>query len=87
MRYDIRRGVKKQQIKLKTLIIGVVASAGMVGAFLLLETQSFFVAGIGGTATYVLLLWLTQAVSADEIMSLFSRRDATATIDVEAPLS
>ena|SRR3990167_844445 len=31
MRYDIRRGVKKQQIKLKTLIIGVVASAGMVG--------------------------------------------------------
>jgi len=63
------------------------SSAGMVGAFLLLETQSFFVAGIGGTATYVLLLWLTQAVSADEIMSLFSRRDATATIDVEAPLS
>ena len=31
MRYDIRRGVKKQQIKLKTLIVGVLASAGMVG--------------------------------------------------------
>ena len=30
MRYNIATGVKKQQIKFKKLIIGVVASAGMV---------------------------------------------------------
>jgi hypothetical protein len=58
-----------------------------MGAVLfVLEPYSFFAAGLAGMATYLFFLWFTKAVAADEIASLFSRRDAGARAEVEAPL-
>lgn len=62
-------------------------SGVLMGAVLfVLEPYSFFAAGLAGMATYLFFLWFTKAVAADEIASLFSRRDAGARAEVEAPL-
>lgn len=65
----------------------VLVSSLLMGAVLfLLEPYSFFLAGFLGVATYFAFLWITKAVAADEIVSLFSRSDEGGKVDVEAPL-
>ncbi len=55
-------------------------------ALFLLEPFSFFLAGVVGVGTYAFGLWLTRAVAADEILSLFSRGDANVRMEGEVPL-
>lgn len=65
----------------------ILISSLLMGAVLfLLEPYSFFLAGFLGVATYFAFLWITKAVAADEIVSLFSRSDEGGKVDVEAPL-
>lgn len=45
----------------------------MAGALFFLSSYSFVVAGIVGVAVYVAMLWLTRAIHADEIASLFQK--------------
>lgn len=59
----------------------------MAAALLILKPYHFVITGAAGVATYILFLWLTKAVTTEEIMGLFSRRGAVAPIDIEAPLS
>jgi O-antigen/teichoic acid export membrane protein len=65
----------------------ILLSSVMMGvALFILEPYSFFVAGIAGVAAYLLFLWLTKAVTTDEILGLVSRRTAPVSIDLETPL-
>jgi len=49
----------------------------------LLEPYSFFIAGILGIATYLGMLWLTKAISPEEITSLFQKGEGTPLSEVE----
>ena len=55
--------------------IGRIALSGaaMVAALFFLEPFSFLLSGIASVATYVLVLWLTNAVNHTEIASLFQK--------------
>lgn len=66
---------------------GRIVLSGITMALVLfwLEPISFFLAGFAGVSAYLLVLWLTKAVSASELASLFSRREEPAT--VETPLT
>lgn len=59
------------------------SAAGMAGALFFLSHASFFVSGSVAIAVYLGLLWLTRAVSSEEIMSLFSKESEEA---VEVPV-
>lgn len=63
------------------------SSIMMGAALLILEPYNFFVAGVAGVAAYLLFLWLTKAVTTEEILGLISRRAAPVSIDLEIPLS
>ncbi len=62
----------------------VIFSGGvMSGALFFLEPYSFFVSGVVSMAVYGGTLWLTRAISADEIMSLFQKGDNRALTNAE----
>ena len=69
--------------------IGKIALSGamMGGALLILKPYNFLIAGTTGVATYLLFLWLTRAVTTDEILGLVSRRGAIVPVETETPLS
>lgn len=67
-----------EKIFLSSIMMGV--------ALLILEPYNFFIAGITGVVTYLLFLWLTKAVTTDEILGLVARRAAPVSIDLENPL-
>lgn len=54
---------------LRVLLSGL----AMGGALFLLEPSSFLVAGLVSMAVYVGMLWLTKAINAEEITSLFQK--------------
>lgn len=49
------------------------SGAVMAGALFALESYSFFISGIVAVATYLGMLWLTRAVNAQEIASIFQK--------------
>jgi len=59
------------------------SGALMGGVLFLLEPYSFFIAGILGIATYLGMLWLTKAISPEEITSLFQKGEGTPLSEVE----
>ncbi len=65
--------------------IGSVLLSGvaMGGVLFVLEPHSFFVAGLLGVAAYVGTLWLTKAVSASELASLFQKDGGMSLSEVE----
>lgn len=68
---------------------GQILFSGMLmgGVVFLLEPYSFFLAGLTGTFLYVFLLWVTRAVDADEIISLFARKEAVGGTDIRGPIA
>ena len=61
----------------------IFSGAVMSGALFFLEPYSFFLSGIVSLAVYGSTLWLTRAISADEIMSLFQKGDNRALTNAE----
>ncbi|MDD2766868.1 MAG: flippase [Candidatus Moranbacteria bacterium] len=55
--------------------IGKILLSGMSMSFILLflSPYSFFLAGFSGVATYLIMLWLTRAITAKEVMNLFQK--------------
>lgn len=63
------------------------SGAMMAAVLLILKPYHFVITGTAGVATYLLFLWLTKAVTTDEILGLVSRRTSPVSIDLETPLS
>jgi len=57
--------------------IGKVLFSGaiMVIVLFLLSPHSFFVAGISGVCSYLFMLWVTKAISSEEVIGLFQKGD------------
>jgi O-antigen/teichoic acid export membrane protein len=53
------------------------SGAVMAGILFFLEPYSFFLSGAASVAAYLFMLWLTQAVTQDEILSLFTKKGST----------
>ena len=51
-----------------------------------LEPYSFLVAGAAGVIVYLVLLWLTKAISREEVASLFQAKGVSSSEPLE-PLS
>jgi len=64
---------------------GKILFSGMVmgGVLFLLSPYSFFLSGISGVGAYIGMLWLTKAISSEEIMSLFQKEEDTPFSPVE----
>ncbi|MGK2848585.1 MAG: flippase [Minisyncoccota bacterium] len=58
----------------------------MSGILFLLAPVSFFLAGSVSVGVYISFLWISRAVSADELASLFSRRDVSNEVAIDASL-
>ena len=53
------------------------SGAMMAGALFFLEPRSFLLSGVAGIAVYLFVLWLTKAISQNEILSLFLKKEST----------
>ncbi|OGI22085.1 MAG: hypothetical protein A2808_03610 [Candidatus Moranbacteria bacterium RIFCSPHIGHO2_01_FULL_55_24] len=62
------------------------ASGAMGVSLFFLEPYSFFLAGISGVTIYIGSLWITQAISYEELRMIFSSKE-TAPAAVENPIS
>ena len=69
--------------------VGRIFLAGllMAGAFLLLRNTPFLVAGVSGVLAYIAGLWVTKAVTYQEIKSLFSSKEAPSPQPMDTLLS
>lgn len=63
----------------KILLSGI----AMSGTLFLLEPYSFFMAGGVGVVVYLGTLWLTKAISSEEVVSLFQKEGGTPLSEVE----
>lgn len=61
----------------------IFSGAVMSGALFFLEPYPFFLSGVLSLAVYGGTLWLTRAISADEIMSLFQKNESRALANAE----
>lgn len=59
------------------------SGAVMVVVLFFLAPHSFFFAGISGVFAYLFMLWLTRAISSDEVVSLFQKGEDVAFSPVE----
>jgi hypothetical protein len=59
--------------------IGRIALSGaaMATALFFLEPFSFLLSGVVGVATYIFVLWLTNAVNHTELISLFQKNNSS----------
>ena len=55
----------------------------MAAVIFLLEPYSFLLAGLFGSAAYIAMLWLTKAVTPDEIASLFQKEESLPITEAE----
>lgn len=55
----------------------------MAGALFLLEPYSFLLSGVVAVAVYVGMLWLTSAISSDEVASLFQKGEESLPSETE----
>ncbi len=59
------------------------SGSAMALALFVLEPYSFLLSGLVGTAVYLSMLWLTRAISPDEIASLFQKDESMPLSEVE----
>ncbi len=55
----------------------ILSGASMAVALFFLEPYSFLLSGIGGITVYLLVLWITKAVTQYELLSLFQKKEGS----------